>query len=72
MRLFGYDVRLNRQWWWYEVRKGSIHQRTYLKKSDAMGFASVSQKIGGGFWIVRRKTKRGGRIIARFDGVRYE
>lgn len=72
MVIFGYNVRLKHQWWWFEVRKGAIHERTYLKRSDAIGFAELSQKIRGGSWSVRRHTSQGYRVVALYNGERRE
>lgn len=64
---------LNWQWWWYEIRKNGYHERTYMKRSDAIGFADVSQKIRGGDWTVLRKTQHGNvRIVAAYNGIRHE
>lgn len=64
--------RLKYQWWWYTVRSGGVHQRTYLKRSDAFGFADVSQKIRGGTWSVFRNTNRRKRHVAEYFGMRRE
>lgn len=65
-------MRLKCQWWWYTVRRNGYHERTYMKRSDALGFADVSQKIRGGMWLVYRVTKRKRRTIAAFEGIRRE
>lgn len=76
-------MRVKWQWWWYEVRKNGHYERVYLKRSDAIGHASVSQKVRGGSWTVRRITKKTRtlfsrnenvrvKVIAIFNGARYE
>lgn len=63
------------QWWCYVVRN-PFYQGTYLRKRNAVNFANDSQKVRGGTWCVYRVRKIGKgfhrKLLARFEGVRYE
>lgn len=45
------------QWWWYVVRN-PMHQGTFLRKRNAVKFASEKFDSRGGTWLVWRESKK--------------